>query len=120
GTIDFSNEKRALPETRLLNFNSQGLLTLPPGCYLTTFNEVVHLPTDVMAIGKPRSSLLRMGITIESAVWDAGYNGRGQSLLHVVNPYGVTLSRSARLMQLVFMVLSSETEGYQGVYNQQA
>jgi dUTP pyrophosphatase len=69
-----------------------------------------------MALAMPRSSLLRCGVTVHTAVWDAGYSGRSQSLMVVYNPRGFRLQRNARIVQLVFFRLTQETEGYQGIY----
>jgi dUTP pyrophosphatase len=70
-----------------------------------------------MALGRPRSTLNRIGTTIHTAVWDAGYEGRSTSLLSVMNPHGVQLQRDARVMQLVFFVVSNPSEiGFSGVY----
>jgi len=69
-----------------------------------------------MALARPRSSLLRCGVTVDTAVWDAGYSGRSQSLMVVYNPLGFRLQRNARIVQLVFLRLTRETEGYRGAY----
>ena len=66
---------------------------LPPGAYAVRFSETIDLPDDVMAYLWPRSSLLRSGVSLQTAVWDAGYTGKGQSLLVVHNPYGYRLER---------------------------
>ena len=88
-----------------------------PGIYHITYNEVVSLPTDLMALGRPRSSLNRSGATIHTAVWDAGYSGRSTSLMAVLNPVGFRVQRDARVLQLVFFGLSVEAErGYSGIY----
>lgn len=116
GEIDFSNERRRLPAVRTLEPDHEGVYFLSRGAYLITFREIVHIPNNVMAIGRPRSTLLRLGATIESAVWDAGFSGRGQSLLTVMNEHGVTIHLSARVMQLVFFDLSQQTSGYSGIY----
>ena len=50
-----------------------------------------------MALGRPRSSLLRCGASLHTAVWDAGYRGRSQSLLVVHHPAGLRLGRDARV-----------------------
>ena len=92
-------------------------LRLSPGPYLVTFNEVVNLPNHIMALGRPRSTLLRSGVTVHTAVWDAGYHGRSQAMLTVANPHGFRLELGARIMQLVFLPLAGPAgEGYQGVY----
>lgn len=116
GQIGAANSERQLPALASLVFNGLGFMELMPGPYLITYNEVVHLPRNVMALGRPRSSLLRCGVGIGTAVWDAGYEGRSQSLLIVYNSRGFRIQKSARVMQLVFFHLSSETEGYRGTY----
>ena len=63
----------------------------------------------------PRSSLLRMGVHVPTAVWDAGYAGRGEGLLEVGNPHGVRLQRGARIVQLVlFRLTEAARAGYAG------
>jgi dUTP pyrophosphatase len=116
GVIAAANDQRQLSSLAPLVFDGLGFIDLVPGAYIITYNEVVHLPQDIMALGRPRSSLLRCGVTVGTAVWDAGYEGRSQSLLVVYNPQGFRLQKNARVMQLVFMRLSSKTEGYQGTY----
>ncbi len=116
GRLMASNSQRVVSELASLAFDGAGTVTLAPGCYLITYNEIVHLPKSLMALGRPRSSLLRCGVNVGLAVWDAGYEGRSQSLLIVYNPLGFTLQKNARVTQLVFMELTGETEGYQGVY----
>jgi len=71
----------------------------------------------LMALGRPRSSLLRSGVSVHTAVWDSGYQGRSQALLVVHHPAGYRVQQGARLMQLVFWRLGSAVEqGYQGKY----
>ena len=94
-------------------------IELIPGAYVITYNEIVHLPRNVMALSAPRSSLLRCGVAVHNAVWDAGYSGRAQSLLVVYNQSGFRLQRNARVVQLVFFRLTQETDGYQGVYQRE-
>lgn len=117
GQIGSSSQERLLPGLTELPFDSEGYLHLAPGPYLITFNEVVHLPTELMALGRPRSSLLRSGVALHTAVWDAGYQGRSQSLLVVYHPQGFRIARNARVMQLVFFLLVRPVdEGYRGNY----
>jgi len=116
GKIAVKDTQRRLPDLAPLMFNGLGFIDLMPGVYSITYNEIVHLPRNVMALARPRSSLLRCGVTVDTAVWDAGYSGRSQSLLVVYNSQGFRLQRNARIVQLIFFWLSGETEGYQGVY----
>ena len=117
GAIAVDNASRTLPPLEPLPFGADGFLDLSPGPYHILYNEVVHLPTDLMALGRPRSSLGRCGVAIHTAVWDAGYEGRSTSLLVVANPHGFRVERNARVMQLVFFGLATAAaEGYRGAY----
>ena len=119
GRITASDSQRLVSGLAPLVFNGLGFIDLMPAAYIITYNEIVHLPNNVMALARPRSSLLRCGVTIGTAVWDAGYSGRSQSLMVVHNPQGFRLQRNARIVQLVFLQLTQETEGYHGAYQEE-
>ncbi|MBM4421149.1 MAG: deoxyuridine 5'-triphosphate nucleotidohydrolase [Chloroflexi bacterium] len=96
-----------------------GWWALGPGAYVITFRERVNLPRDLAALGRARSSLVRSGVALHGGVWDAGYSGRGEGLLSVLNPAGYRVQRGARIMQLVFFRLESAAdEGYRGRYQE--
>jgi dUTP pyrophosphatase len=116
GKLATSNSQRQVSELAPLVFDGLDFIYLVSGVYSITYNEIVHLPQNIMALALPRSSLLRCGVTVDTAVWDAGYSGRSQSLMVVYNPQGFRLQRNARIVQLVFFQLTRETEGYQGAY----
>ncbi len=107
GQMAVDNASRCLPDLAPLVFDQFGYMELMAGCYMITYNEIVHIPTTLMALGRPRSSLLRCGVTIGTAVWDAGYNGRSQSLMVVYNPRGFRVHKNARMMQLFFQTLTN-------------
>jgi len=116
GRIAVTDSQRLISDLAPLVFDGLGFIDLLPGAYVITYNEIVHLPNNVMALATPRSSLLRCGVTVNTAVWDAGYSGRSQSLMVVYNQQGFRLQRNARIVQLIFLQLTQETEGYQGAY----
>ena len=91
GRIAVKSSQRLVSDLAPLMFDGLDFIDLIPGAYVITYNEIVHLPKDIMALAKPRSSLLRCGVTIDTAVWDAGYSGRSQSLMVVYNPQGFRL-----------------------------
>ncbi|HYY55220.1 MAG TPA: deoxyuridine 5'-triphosphate nucleotidohydrolase [Candidatus Dormibacteraeota bacterium] len=94
-----------------------GWWDLHQGSYVIVVKEKVNLPADVMALARPRSTLLRSGVTIHTAVWDAGYNGRSEALLAVLNGRGFRVQRGARVLQLVFMRMEQAPhKGYAGKY----
>ena len=116
GKIAVKNSQRVVSGLAPLVFDGLGFIDLMPGAYIIIYNEITHLPRNVMALAMPRSSLLRCGVTIHTAVWDAGYSGRAQSLMVVYNPRGFRVQRNARVVQLILFQLTGETEGYQGTY----
>ena len=116
GSIDFSNDERRLAETRKLEFED-GWLELKQGAYKVKTNEVVNIPSDLIAIAKTRSSLLRMGAFTVHAFWDAGFNGRSEFLLVVKNPNGLKLKENSRIAQIAFMKLHEKPDKvYYGIY----
>lgn len=117
GSIAFDNSQRKIPPAKNLDFNNEGWLHLPRGSYKIVFNEIVNIPKNIAAIAKPRSSLLRCGVTVETAVWDAGYSGRSESLLVVYNEKGFGVKKDARMLQLLFFRLGEKVRtGYSGIY----
>lgn len=117
GNVTGDNSGRVLSDVEPLPFDADEGVDLAPGAYLITFNEVVSLPYDIMALARPRSSLNRCGVSIHSAVWDAGYRGRSQALMVVYNTHGFRLYRNARVAQFVFMYTTRPVDrGYNGKY----
>jgi dUTP diphosphatase len=117
GRIAISNSGRVLPGLVEIPPGDRSDIFLHPGAYHISYGETVNLPKDLMALGRPRSSLTRSGVTIHTAVWDAGYSGRSTSLLIVANPAGFQVEIGARVTQLVFIRLSMADDiGYRGIY----
>jgi dUTP pyrophosphatase len=117
GQIGVTNHDRILAPADDVAFGSDGFAHLEPGVYIARLNEAVRLPANIMAIAKPRSSLLRNGVAVHNAVWDAGYSGRSQVQMVVYNPAGFRVARNARIVQMVFMTLDSATDNpYAGQY----
>jgi dUTP pyrophosphatase len=116
GSVDFSNKERKIADTKVLKPNTEGWYNLKPGCFIIVYNEVVKMPLDVVAIARSRSTLLRNGASMETAVWDPGYHGRSSSLLVVHNPFGINLKKDARVAQLIFFKIKKVEKGYSGVY----
>lgn len=116
GSIDFDNSKRSLP--RLEEVGKVGDdWHLSNGSYLITVNETTTIPKNYCGIARPRSSLLRMGATICTALWDPGYSGKPQVMLIVSNMQGIIIHPNAKLLQIVFLKLDKESEKlYNGQY----
>jgi dUTP pyrophosphatase len=120
GVLDFDNSTRCLAATDRLEFNDSGSLFLSQGAYKVTYNEIVNIPHDMVAFGFPRSSLLRCGASVKSAIWDSGYRGRSVSLLNIYNPRGLEIKRNARIIQLIFLKTTRPVEElYSGIYQKE-
>lgn len=115
GTLGKSG-KRTLPALREVK-PIDSHLELRQGSYIVRYNEHVSLPPDVAALVLPRSSLMRMGVTLHTAVWDPGYRGRGVGLLAVHNAHGVRIEIGSRIAQMIFMKISKKpARKYKGAY----
>jgi dUTP pyrophosphatase len=116
GTLDFDNTQRRLPALREIPWLYAGRpLRLEPGGYLLTYNEQISVPPDAAGIVLPRSSLMRCGAALHSALWDPGYSGRGQGLLTVTAP--LELHPNARVGQFILVALEQAAQKlYEGQY----
>lgn len=86
---------------------------LPPGGYVVRYGETVSIPADHVGFIYPRSSLLRNSCMLDTAVWDAGYEGKGEGLLEVY--HDVEIEAGARIAQFVLAEASHEGT-YDGAY----
>jgi dUTP pyrophosphatase len=85
-------------------------LYLGKGGYVVQYAETVHIPEGHVGFVYPRSSLMRNSCMLNTAVWDAGYEGKGEGLLQV--HHFVELERGARIAQLVLA-----EAGHEGTYD---
>lgn len=117
GVVDFDNSERRTPSTTIIPPDEASFWQLGPGPYWIVYNEVVNVPADMFGLARTRSSVLRCGAQIGTALWDSGYSGRSGSLLVVHNPAGIRLKKDARILQLVFFALDGPAaKVYAGTY----
>ena len=86
---------------------------LPKGTYIARYGERIEIPEGHVGFVYPRSSLMRNSCMLNTAVWDAGYEGRGEGLLQV--HHDIELERGARIAQIVFAEADHE-DVYDGSY----
>ena len=90
-----------------------GAFELDPGAYIVQYGETVHIPEEHIGFIYPRSSLMRNSCMLHTAVWDAGYEGKGEGLLEV--HHETEIEQGARIAQLV--LAEADHEGtYDGSY----
>jgi deoxycytidine triphosphate deaminase len=86
---------------------------LSPGGYVVRYAETVAIPEGHVGFIYPRSSLLRNSCMLDTAVWDAGYEGKGEGLLEA--HHEIELEAGARIAQLVLAKANHEGT-YDGSY----
>ncbi len=122
GCLDFSNKERRMPESEEIlpikrkPDDEHGWWHLEKGIYKIKTNEVFKMPLDLIAIAMPRSSLNRMGATVFTGFWDAGFEGRAELLLNVLNDKGIEIKENARIIQLAFLRMDKTKQGYNGIH----
>ncbi len=92
---------------------TDGVFSLEPGAYIVGYGETVSIPNGHIGFIYPRSSLMRNSCMLHTAVWDAGYEGKGEGLLEV--HYDIEIEQGARIAQIVFAEADHE-ETYDGSY----
>lgn len=102
--------------TTLSPRSDSGVYELDPGAYIVRYNETITIPEDHIGFIYPRSSLLRNSAMINTAVWDAGYTGRGESLLQVYHT--LRFDADARIAQIV-LADAAHTDSYTGSYQEE-
>ena len=86
---------------------------LPQGGYVVRYSETIRIPEGHVGFLYPRSTLLRNSCMLNTAVWDAGYEGKGEGLLQV--HFDVEIERGARIAQLV-LAEADHDDTYDGSY----
>ncbi len=120
GRIAVSNKNRSVSSVEAVPFDETGSVFLEKGCYQVLFNEITNIAPDMFAFARVRSSLLRSGAAIQTALWDSGYSGRPSALLTVYNENGIYLEKNARVIQLVFYKLAAPVnKTYSGAYQKE-
>ena len=86
---------------------------LPHGGYVVRYAETVSIPDGHVGFIYPRSTLLRNACMLNTAVWDAGYEGKGEGFLQVYQD--IEIERGARIGQLV-LARAGHEDSYDGEY----
>tara|TARA_A100001037_G_scaffold299444_1_gene325052 strand:+ start:3866 stop:4399 length:534 start_codon:yes stop_codon:yes gene_type:complete len=77
-----------------------GKYKLKPGGYIIRYFETVSIPEGNVGFIYPRSSMLRNSCMVNTAVWDSGYKGKGESFLQVYRE--IEIEKGARVAQIIF------------------
>ena len=108
-------------EYKLIRFTKDHPFILKPGEFvLAATNEFVSFSSDICGFVQGRSSIGRIGLTVQNAGFiDPGF--RGTITLELVNEsqMAIALIPGYRVVQVVLMEVRGNTEMYSGKYNDQ-
>lgn len=93
--------------------DEDGFYTLYPGAYIVIYGEEIKIPDGSVGIVLPRSSLMRNSSMLHTALWDSGYEGRGEGLLEVNSV--IRIEKGARIGQMIYAE-AENNEQYDGDY----
>jgi len=113
----FSDEVKlpSLEEVKIESLEGREVFVLDKGAYLIEFFETIEVPNNAVGICFPRSSLLRSGCDLRTALWDSGYKGKSRALLVVYNP--IIIEKGSRVAQIIFIRTEKSVErSYSGQY----
>jgi deoxycytidine triphosphate deaminase len=89
----------------------------PGEACLATSEFKMRIPDGMVQTYHIRSSLARVGITMNSSVGDSGFNGKLQVLLVNNGPFSFNLERGARVFQAITHTAPNASK-YDGSYNE--
>jgi deoxycytidine triphosphate deaminase len=88
---------------------------LEKGAYFVDLNEITTIPHDAIGILLPRSTLLRNGLDVRTALFDPGYSGQPKVML--VSYRRARIEKFARIGQLIILKSDAEfSQKYSGRY----
>jgi len=111
---------RITPEIeKLMDIEEQpdGVYTIEPGEYLLFQTiEQVNLPRDLFAYIRPRTSLIRCGIPLETAFISPNYQGRLTVGMKHQGHHPVEIQMGFRILCIAFLPIDGQAVPYRGVW----
>jgi deoxycytidine triphosphate deaminase len=109
---ELGGENSSLQE---ISQDGEGYLSFEKGAFLIELNEITSIPKNAIGILLPRSTLLRNGLDIRSALFDPGYSGQPKVMLVCHRP--ARIKRYSRVGQLILFRSDGEFQKqYAGRY----
>ena len=91
----------------------------PKQAYIFETDRQIKIAEDCMQLYRPRSSLLRCGVALHTAVGDVGYNGRLQFLCYNYTDNIFYIEQGARFAQLIDIPVKGASISYDGDYQEE-
>lgn len=93
------------------------IYSLGTGPYIITYDVRVEIPDGYVGHVYPRSRLMRCGLQLDTALWDQGYEGKGEGLLTIPRAMDrVTMPTDMKVAQMVFFAADEGVPGYDGTH----
>lgn len=102
------------PTRKSMGLSGNQGVYLERGVYIVAYKEKIKIPQNCVGVVFPRSSLMRCGSMLNTALWDAGYEGIGEGRLHVGQD--LWIYPNVRIGQIVFFEADKPEETYNGQY----
>lgn len=94
-----------------------GVYTIEPGEYLLFQTiECINLPHDLFAYIRPRTTLIRSGIPLETAFISPNYQGRLTVGMKHQARHPVEIQMGFRILCIVFSLIDGQAVPYRGVW----
>lgn len=84
----------------------------PNEAYIVVYDEKIQIPEDHIGLVFPRSRVMRSAANVQTAVWDSGYEGRGEGGMNVSRE--LNINTEARIAQMIFMTTEALDQHYDG------
>ena len=92
--------------------NDKGAFSVNLGAFIVTYDEIIEIPEDCVGYVFPRSRVMRSGAFLSTALWDAGYRGKGEGMLMPMT--NMRVHEDTRLAQIAFIDADEAEEVYDG------
>ena len=102
-----------------VNGEIKSVYSLRPGVpYLATVENQIKIDKESAQFYKPRSTLLRSGVYVMTALGDPGYNGHLSFLMMNFLPTDFVITKGERFAQLVDIRVDGAVNEYDGDYQE--
>lgn len=105
-------------EHTLVTPNENGRYVLESGYYTVEFAHNVKMGENEAGLVIPRSTLMRNGVQLETAVYDSGYVGKMISAIYVAPDCTFEFEKNARLAQFILFNVKGVQHLYNGSYQE--
>lgn len=118
GTYGLYNGEKHIPNKVEICYPYKNRYILYPNKpYWLEIEPKIEIPEDIAQFYLPRSSLLRMGVTLHTALGDSGFNGHLMFLAINHMPYDIRLDKGERIATAINFEVDSAGL-YDGDYNE--